>query len=258
MKTEDALADCEAAVRRYDPDRYFASLFAPADKRSLLFALYAFNHEIARAAEVANEPFMAQIRLQWWREAIEEALVGRPRAQPAAMGLAELVGRGRVAVAALEAMIDAREEEISAAPFVELAALEQHVAATSGALMRIAAGLLDCEVEADPLARKAGTAFGLAGILRSIPFHAARGKSFLPTDLLAAEGEEATTSRVARAADNHFKQARGMSIPKTIVPAILPAALVPAYLSRVVRQGGDISPLRRQLILLRAATIGRL
>ncbi len=36
-------AHCEALVREADPDRYWASLFAPADKRPHLYALYAFN-----------------------------------------------------------------------------------------------------------------------------------------------------------------------------------------------------------------------
>ena len=37
-----------ASVRAADPDRYFATLFAPAPRRPLLFALYAFNAEVAR------------------------------------------------------------------------------------------------------------------------------------------------------------------------------------------------------------------
>lgn len=61
---EAAFAACEATVRRFDPDRYFSALFAPADKRPLLFALYAFNHELARVGEVVREPMMGEIRLQ--------------------------------------------------------------------------------------------------------------------------------------------------------------------------------------------------
>ena len=42
---------CEALVREGDPDRFFATLFAPADKRPHLLALYAFSLEIARVRE---------------------------------------------------------------------------------------------------------------------------------------------------------------------------------------------------------------
>ena len=258
MSPEEALVACEAAVRQSDPDRYFASFFAPADKRPLLYVLYAFNHELARAVEVAREPMMAEIRLQWWREAVDEAREDRPRMHPVAMGLGNLLGQG-ISPGALEALIDARGEEIPSAPFANLAALEAHADATSGVLMRIAATLLNPRTAIDQLAREAGIAYGLTGILRSIPFHAARGKSFLPADLLANQGNAAAISLVARAARNHFEQARRLPVARAIIPAVLPASLVPAYLSRVTQgDGSDVSIFRRQLILLRTATFGRL
>ncbi len=259
MCPQDALAACAAVVRRSDPDRYFASLFAPAERRTLLFALYAFNHELARAAEIAHEPMMAEIRLQWWREAVEEARDSRPRAQPVAIALSELLGRTRISVAALEALIDTRGEEISSAPFADLAALEAHAEATSATLMRIAAIILDPDAEIGELTREAGIAYGLTGILRSVPFHAARGKTLLPADLLAANGETGAISHVAHAARNHFARARRLSVPKLVAPAVLPASLVPAYLSRLARHDkSEVSLLRRQLTLLRAAMLDRL
>ena len=60
-----------ALVRRHDPDRFLTALFAPPDRRDALLTLYAFNHELARAREVASEPPLALIRLQWWREVVE-------------------------------------------------------------------------------------------------------------------------------------------------------------------------------------------
>ena len=259
MTPGNAHLACESAVRQFDPDRYFSSLFAPGGKRHLLFALYAFNHEIARAAEVAREPMMAEIRLQWWRDAVQEAGAGRPRAHPVAIGLMDLLACNGIIARALESLIDARGEEISSAPFANLAALESHAEATSGTLMRTAAKILNGDTRIDELAREAGIAYGLAGILRSIPFHAARGKNFLPADLVTAEGEKAAISQVVRAAWNHFDHARAQSLPKTNIAAILPASLVPAYLSRVARHGrSDVSLFRRQLILLRAAALGKL
>src|SRR5271154_3133398 len=77
-------------VRRGDPDRYLATLFAPEAKRPLLHALYAFNIEIARVAETVREPMMGEIRLEWWRETLEGARDGRPRNHDTALALAEL------------------------------------------------------------------------------------------------------------------------------------------------------------------------
>ncbi|HEY3639133.1 MAG TPA: squalene/phytoene synthase family protein [Rhizomicrobium sp.] len=266
-------------VRKSDPDRYFASLFASADKRRLLFVLYAFNHEIARAAVAMREPMMAEIRLQWWRDALLEACAGQPRAHPVAIGLSELFRDTGVTGAALESLIDARETEISPAPFPDLVALEGHADATAGALMRIAASVLNSDADVEELARGAGTAYAMAGVLRAIPFHAAHGRTFVPADLLAAEGLAANDllsprnatalqrviSNLAAVARHHFAQAKRIRIPRYVHPAILPASLVPAYLSHVVRNRrdpaqarGDVSLFRRQLILLRSATLRRL
>ena len=53
-------------------------LFAPAARREALFALYAFNYEIARVRETVTQPMLGQIRLQWWRENIAAAFGDGP------------------------------------------------------------------------------------------------------------------------------------------------------------------------------------
>ena len=70
------LSPVAALVRHHDRDRFQTALFAPARRREALFALYAFNYEIARVRESVREPMLGQIRLQWWREAIDAAYAG--------------------------------------------------------------------------------------------------------------------------------------------------------------------------------------
>src|SRR3954469_8491687 len=95
----DSDDDLDGLVRRTDPDRWLASRFvADAPARADLIALYALNYELSRAAEVASRPLVAEMRLAWWREAIEEAFDeaagGLPgRRHPAASALALAVGR---------------------------------------------------------------------------------------------------------------------------------------------------------------------
>ena len=79
-----------ALVRRHDPDRFLTALFAPPDRRDALLTLYAFNHELARAREVASEPPLALIRLQWWREVVE----GEPKRHEVATPLSEAIAAG--------------------------------------------------------------------------------------------------------------------------------------------------------------------
>ncbi|HEX4270168.1 MAG TPA: squalene/phytoene synthase family protein, partial [Rhizomicrobium sp.] len=85
-----------ASVRTADPDRYFSALFAPANLRPFLFALYAFNAEVARVAESVREPMLGAIRLEWWRETAEGASRASPRNHDVARGLVALFAAERV------------------------------------------------------------------------------------------------------------------------------------------------------------------
>ena len=279
MNTEEALAACEETVRRFDPDRYFASLLAPAKSRPHLFVLYAFNYEVARLGERSREPMLGAIRLQWWREAVEQSRAGRPREHPVTIGLADIFARNALPAALFEALLEAREFDVVPETFADLAALETYCEATSSGLMRIAACVLGAVEFSEPFLRHAGIAYAIAGLLRAIPFHAARRKLYLPLDGLAAEGVSAeeifsgmnspALGRVMRTLTDHARRhlvsARANFPKREMLIAALPAALVPLYLKRVTRAGfdpfhesPDVALFRRQLQLLRAATFGKL
>jgi phytoene synthase len=248
------------AVRDADPDRYFASLFAPARRRSYLHALYAFNHEVVHVAESVREPMLGAIRLEWWRETAEGAAKGNSRPHDVARGLAALFAEAGLKLADFEAIIAAREFDSSNAHFLDFAALETYLDATGGAVMRLAAELTG----GDPRAtRDAALAYGLTGLLRSLPFHNRRHKLYLPPALLREEGLtpdeffapepdpriEKLMRRVIVRAWDHFLAARQVK-PRAALPAILPAALVPVYLKRM---GKNVPIHRRQMALLSAA-----
>jgi phytoene synthase len=142
--------------------------------------------------------------------------------------------------------------------------------------MRLAAQVLG--EPQDDLAREVGIAQALAGILRAIPFHAARGKVYLPNDLLAAAGTSRddivqthsgkklapVITHIADAARAHLANARALPKPGKALPAFLPAAPTQLYLNRVTASGFDafktaveIPLYRRQFAMLRASWRGR-
>ena len=247
-------------VRRADPDRYFASLFAPARVRPYLHALYAFNHEVAHVAESVREPMLGAIRLEWWREAAEGAAKGTPRPHDVARGLAALFAESRLKLSDFEALIAARGFDSSSEHFSDFTALESYLDATGGTVMRLAAELLGGDSR---LTREAALTYGLAGLLRSLPFHNRRHKLYLPLELLRDEGltadeffvlekdpriDRVVRRTMARAWD-YFQAARRIK-SRAALPAILPAALVPVYLKRM---GKDVPIHRKQMALLSAA-----
>src|SRR6202161_2705983 len=111
-----------ASVRAADPDRYFATLFAPAHRRPLLYALYAFNAEVAQVAESVREPMLGAIRLEWWRETAQGAAKGNPRPHDVARGLAALFAETGQKWADFEAIIAAREFDSSNEHFPDFTA----------------------------------------------------------------------------------------------------------------------------------------
>jgi phytoene synthase len=153
--------DLDGLVRRVDPDRWISSRFvADSGLRGDLVALYAFDHELARAPRLASNPLIAEMRLTWWSEALDEIFEGRPvRRHPTAQALAATARARGVGRAPLEALIEARFREIA------MGAMDEQQARawaddTGGALAELVAGLLDPGVEAG-LARAAGSAWAL-------------------------------------------------------------------------------------------------
>jgi phytoene synthase len=172
-----------ALVRKHDPDRFLTALFAPAAHRETLLLLCAFNHELARAREVASQPILALIRLQWWREVVR----GDRRRHEVAGPLGEAIDDGRLSAGDLLAMIEARE--IEAEPEMpDLAAFLAYLAGTAGGLA-VAAGRLLGAGELDLARLRAlGAAYGVAGQRRSLVALARQDRCLLPVDVLGAHG----------------------------------------------------------------------
>jgi NADH dehydrogenase [ubiquinone] 1 alpha subcomplex assembly factor 6 len=251
---EEAARYCAAQVRRFDHDRYLCALFAPAPARPALLALYAFNAEVARIRELIREPMMGQIRLQWWREVIEHAPRGDLRKHPVAQALGAAIRAHGLPAEPFEALLVARERDLDNEPPGTLAALEGYAEATSAGLVWLALGVLGArDAAAGSAARHVGIAWALTGLLRAVPYHAARRQVYLPRDMMAATGLDIealvagrpgeplriVARQLADAARSHLQRARGLrgSVPRVAVPALLPAVLADRYLGQLERRG---------------------
>ena len=156
-------------VRRNDPDRWLSSRFiADPGARADVIALYAFDHELARAPKVASNPLIGEIRLTWWREMLDEAYEGRTvRGHPTAQALAAVIEARGLARAPLETLIDARYRELDPTPMShdEATAWARD---TAGVVAEVSAGLLDARAPPG-LAMDAGAAWVLARRLGDNP-----------------------------------------------------------------------------------------
>jgi phytoene synthase len=276
----DAFDHCQDLVRRGDKNRFLATLFAPQKYRRALFALYAFNLEVARTRELARQPMPGEIRLQWWRDLLGGAGRGEVDANPVAAVLRDTVVRYRLPPQMLLNLIDGRAFDLYNEPVPDLTYLESYAMNTSSALIDMAGRIL-CDGR-DPdigeLAGHAGIAYAIAGLLLALPVHSARGRIYLPGDLMrryganaadAFAGEATTPLRAVLAemrlrARQHLDAARNLlkDAPAEVAPALLPVALVRSVLDRMERRSyrsllpTELPQWRRQWILWRAARKG--
>jgi 15-cis-phytoene synthase len=99
------IPDPEFDLKRLEPARWMALRFVgDTALRAELEALAVLDHDWRRVRRAASNPLMGEIRLAWWREALE---AGRMDQHPALSALSLALAEGRFAVPALVRAIDA-------------------------------------------------------------------------------------------------------------------------------------------------------
>ncbi|HYD98729.1 MAG TPA: phytoene/squalene synthase family protein [Alphaproteobacteria bacterium] len=249
---------CADQVRRFDHDRYLTALFAPAARRDSLFALYAFNLEIAKTREVVSEPTLGLIRLQWWRDSIAALYDGKPPPRHEVLQpLAAAIRDHGLDHAHFEQLIEAREQDMERDPPPTLPALLIYAEGTAAPLMALALEALGVRDAASlRAARAVGVAWALTGLVRAVAFHAGQQRIALSADLLDEAGVDRdrlmalkpqpelnrAVARLAETARERLAEARALrrEIDRRALPALLLAALADRHLDRLERAGWDV------------------
>jgi phytoene synthase len=254
MQRDEAFSACARLVRSEDRDRFLCAMFAPASRREYLFALYAFNLEIARVRETVTEPLIGRMRLQWWRDALDSIHRGAGPNHPVARALAETIAACPVSRGHFETLIDCREADMRDEPFETLNELIAYAEGTSVPLVRLSLEALGVSDEpSHAAARGVGKAWALSGLMRAIPFHRAGGRSYLPKDVCRDLGFTAgalsharppaefcaVVARICAVARQALHEARRYreEVPRRAVAALLPAVLAESYLAMLEKAG---------------------
>jgi hypothetical protein len=186
----EAYRHCEQIVCAQDKDHYLASLFAPAERRPFLFALYAFALEIARVRSLVQEPLTGTIRLQWWIEALCGLRTEEAAASPVMIALQDAARQTGVALTPLVGAIEARQAELHGEPAI----------AAVSAVFAVAAQLL-----------------GANGDVTVVADAAAQAVTFTAEPIKARAGYAAF-------------RVLAVSLPDNALPAFLTVTLVPLLL----------------------------
>jgi phytoene synthase len=264
---EDAV---RTIARAGDFDRALAASFAPRENRPDLLALCAFNVELARIADQVSEAQLGAIRLQWWREAIARSSKGETVGHPVADAFGETARARALPADTVAALIDARQFDVKIMP--DWKSLETYLKDTAGAMFALGGACLGARGrELGEAANRAGLAYGLTGLMRALPAHAAGGRVYLPADMLLARGTcpeavlagsssqglrtllAALREKAREACAEALERVAGLERPARA--AFLPLRLVDPYLAALealdrrggnpLRQVADINPLYR-------------
>ncbi len=266
-------------LREADRDRYLSVLYASEEKRGDLFALYAFNAEVARIRDVVHDPLPGEMRLQWWRDLINGTEHGAAAAHPVASALLAAIEKHNLPRVTFDNYCEARIFDLYNDPMPSRNDLEGYSGETASAIIQLASLVLDSDAAPQfaELAGHAGVAQAVTGMLRLLPIHRRRKQVYFPADMLHAVGADENTllgqqdgEAAARAvlamsalAEDHLRtyDAGKDALPTTLRPAFLPVSLCRAYLGAVKRKGAkaldevaDISALRKHWIMFRSAS----
>ncbi len=265
---------CAELVKAGDPDRYLSVMAAPVAARDRLLVLYAFNLEVARAPWASKEEMIAEMRLQWWLDTINEIFEGNVRHHEVVAPLAEVIAKYNLSQALFVELIEARRFDIYREGHSDVPAFNTYINATSGSLMRLAAISLGAEDSA--CVADFGYGVGVANLWRALPALYAAGRHPVPLtctlDRNAVAGGEVpdnlsdTLREVSANALSKVQSARKLrkQVSKSALPALLagwqvnvPLMMVKAQPQNTLRQPLETSEFQKKLGLLWRSTTGR-
>lgn len=214
--------DLDAKLSEQDPDRWLSSRFAAEPSaRADLVALYSLDNELAGVARKVRDPLVGEMRLAWWREALEGLIAtGDTRGHPVLEAL-------KAATLQMDAVAGLPDRYIAALePADGDEALLARIDETDGVVMALAALRLDPAARVEQVA-DAARALTLAR---------------------SGQADRAAVREVLRRGQGALA-----ALPPAAFPAVVHAALAMAYAG-----SGKPGPLGKRLRITWAVLTGRL
>ena len=251
----EAWALVESIVRRSGTSFYWAMRWLPENKRQAMYGIYAFCREVDDIADGPGAPDEKLSRLEQWRVDIDHLYGDQPR-YPVTQALQGPVEDFGLKKEDFRAVIDGMEmdanEPLRIANMDELNLYCDRVACAVGRHSIRVFGVP--EADGDAIAQALGQALQLTNILRDIREDAELDRLYLPADLLAAHGINATDAiavvdhprlpqvceLIANIAERRFEEARAMIAtcdPERIRPAVMMMEVYHRILHKMTTHG---------------------
>ncbi|XP_053324237.1 NADH dehydrogenase (ubiquinone) complex I, assembly factor 6 [Spea bombifrons] len=180
---------CLELVRKRDYEGFLCTLLLPPESQSSVFALRAFNVELSQVKDSVSQRDLGVMRMQFWRDAVDEIYSGNPPHHPVAAELSKAVQKHKLTKRWLARIIDEREKNLNDRPYRSLTELETYAENTQSSLLYLTLETLGVkDIHADHAASHIGKAQGIITCLRAVPYHSSRRQVFLPVDICMLHG----------------------------------------------------------------------
>lgn len=175
---------CQDKAAKSGSSFYYSFMFLPADRRRAIIALYAFCREVDDVVDECHDVQLAQTKLDWWRNEIDQVFDGTPT-HPVGLALKEIAPAYDLPRELLQEVIDGMEMDLNQARYPDFRSLQLYcyrVASVVGLLSARIFGFEDRQTL--KYAHELGIALQLTNIIRDVGEDARRGRIYLPVEEL--------------------------------------------------------------------------
>lgn len=259
---------------------YYSFLFLPPARRRAITALYAYCREVDDVVDEVSDPGVAQAKLAWWRNEVEQLFAGRPQ-HPVTQALQPHLQAFGITRDRMLQVIEGMQMDLQQSRYLDFPNLRRYCHLVAGVVGEMSAGIFGASSERTfEYARQLGLALQLVNILRDVGEDARRGRVYLPLDDLQAagvkvsdvvngryvDGFSAVMRQQAQRAREAYRAAMA-ALPDADRQAQRPGLIMGAiYLTlleeieredfRVLHQRVALTPLRKLFIAWRTWTFG--
>jgi phytoene synthase len=179
---------CQQKTAASGSSFYYSFMFLPKHKREAITALYAFCREVDDVVDECTELKVAQVKLAWWKEEIQNLYKGKP-IHPVTKALQPFVQSFHLSEELFIEIIDGMEMDLNFNRYEDFKQLQLYcyrVASVVGILSAQIFGFHNRKTL--KFAHDLGLAFQLTNIIRDVGEDARRNRIYIPLDELARFG----------------------------------------------------------------------
>ena len=181
-------AYCQEKAAQSGSSFYYSFLFLPRARREAITALYAFGREVDDIADECNDPAIARVKLEWWRQELAHTFADKP-SHPVSQALLPAIHHYGLALEQFEEIIDGMEMDLQHVRYPDFKALQLYCYRVAAVVGQLAATIFGYRERATlKYAHDLGIAFQLTNIIRDVGEDARRNRIYLPQDELVQFG----------------------------------------------------------------------